>query len=95
MTSATLLVRVIPRAGRSALAGRRGDALLIRIAAAPVDGAANDALIEMVADLLSVPRRAVAIISGDKHRDKRLSVDGLTPAELQRRLSALVAGPRA
>jgi uncharacterized protein YggU (UPF0235/DUF167 family) len=93
LTSATLLVRVVPWAGRTALAGRRGDALLIRLAAAPVDGAANEALIEAVADFLSVPRSAVAIVSGSKHRDKRLRVEGLTPAELQRRVSALVEGP--
>ena len=44
-------VRVVPRAGRTGVAGTRGDALLVRLAAAPVDGAANDALIAMLAAL--------------------------------------------
>ena len=52
-------VRVIPRSGRTALAGRRGDAVLVRLAAAPVDGAANDALIRFLADL-SIARAATS-----------------------------------
>jgi uncharacterized protein YggU (UPF0235/DUF167 family) len=88
--SATILVRVIPRAGRTSFAGKRGDALLVRLAASPVDGAANDALIGFVAALLRCPRRAVSIVSGARARNKRLRVDGLTPVELDRRIAGLV-----
>jgi uncharacterized protein len=88
--SATLLVRVVPRSGRTAVAGKRGDALLVRLAAAPVDGAANDALIAFLADLLHCPRRAIAIVSGVRARDKRLHIDGLSDAELEQRVAALI-----
>jgi uncharacterized protein (TIGR00251 family) len=88
--SSTLLVRVIPRAGRTALAGKRGDALLVRIAAPPVEGAANDALIDLLSGLLGHPRRAISLVSGSRARDKRLHIDGLSPAELDRRLAALI-----
>jgi len=88
--SATMLVRVIPRAGRTAVGGRRGEALLVRLAAAPVDGAANEALIAFIADLLGCSRRDIAIVSGEKSRDKRLRVAGLTTGELDRRVSALL-----
>ncbi|MGH9373913.1 MAG: DUF167 domain-containing protein [Vicinamibacterales bacterium] len=87
--SATLLVRVIPRAGRTAVGGRRGDALLIRLAAAPVDGAANEALIALVAELLGCPRRDISIAAGEKSRNKRLRIAGLTPEELDRRIVSL------
>jgi uncharacterized protein (TIGR00251 family) len=88
--SSTLLVRVSPRAGRTALAGKRGDALLVRIAAPPVEGAANDALIDFLSGLLRHPRRAISLVSGSRARDKRLRIDGLSPAELDQRLAALI-----
>ncbi len=87
--SATMLVRVIPRAGRSAIAGFRGGALLVRLAAAPVEGAANDALVAFIADRLGCRRQDIAIVSGGKSRDKRLRVAGLTREELDRRVLAL------
>ena len=71
-------VRVIPRAGKSGIAGMRGDALLVRLHAAPVDGAANVELIEVLAEALGVPKRAVAIASGERSRQKRVRVEGVT-----------------
>lgn len=79
-------VRVIPRAARSALAGEREGALLVRLAAPPVDGAANAALIEVLADAFGVPRRSVSIVHGDKARQKRVLVAGVRPADLAARL---------
>ena len=64
-------VRVIPRARRSGLAGTRGDALLVRLHSPPVDGAANDELIDVLAGALQVPKRAVSIVAGDRSRQKR------------------------
>jgi len=81
-------VRVIPRAGKSAIAGERDGRMLIRVAAPPVEGAANDAIIELLAKLLDCPRRAVRIVSGEKSRSKRLAVDGVTPDEVRRLLRA-------
>jgi hypothetical protein len=90
--SATLLVRVVPRAGRTAIAGLRGEALLVRLAAAPVDGAANDALVAFLAKRLACPRRSIAIETGQKGRDKRLRIAGVTRAELDRRVALLIGG---
>jgi uncharacterized protein (TIGR00251 family) len=75
---ATIDVRVIPRAGTSGVAGRRGDAVLVRLNAAPVDGAANAELIEVLSDVLDVPKRAVSIVSGARSRRKRVQIEGLT-----------------
>ena len=71
-------VRVVPRAGRSGIAGKRGDAWLVRLNAPPVDGAANAELIEVLADVLDVPKRAVSIVSGERSRQKRVHIEGVT-----------------
>lgn len=68
-------VRVIPRAGRSGVAGLRDGALLVRLAAAPVDGAANAELIAVLADALDLPKRNIQIVSGDRSRTKRVRID--------------------
>jgi len=83
-------VRVIPRAGRDAVAGVRDGALLVRLAAAPVDGAANEALVRVLAETLGVPRRAVTLVSGERSRRKRVRIAGLTAADAGRRLSAIL-----
>ena len=79
-----------PRAGRTAVGGMRGDALLIRLAAAPVDGAANDALVAYLSTLLDVPKRDLRIVSGERGRDKRIAVAGLTQDQLQQKLSDIL-----
>ena len=81
-----LHVRVIPRARRTEISGRRGDAILVRLAAPPVDGAANDALIAFLAERLEIPRRQIALARGATTRDKTIAIDGLSPAEIARRL---------
>ena len=81
-------VRVIPRARRAGVAGTRGDALLVRLTAPPVEGAANAELITIVSDALGVPRRAVTIVSGERSRLKRVRVDGLTADAARTRLNA-------
>ena len=70
----TVNVRVIPRAGKSGLAGTRGDALLVRLQAPPVDGAANEELIAVLAAALGVPKRQLSIIAGARSRQKRVRV---------------------
>jgi len=81
-----LNVRVITRAGRSGLAGTRDNALLIRLNAPPVDGAANAELFDVLSDILHVPRRALTIVSGERSRSKRVLVSGLDIAVVERRL---------
>jgi uncharacterized protein (TIGR00251 family) len=83
-------VRVVPRAGRTAVGGVRGDALLVRLAAAPVDGAANDALIAFLATIFDRPKRDITLVSGHSSRDKRVAVAGLGAAEISIRLDALL-----
>jgi uncharacterized protein (TIGR00251 family) len=73
-------VRVIPRAGRSAIAGERDGAILVRLAAAPVEGAANAELIDLLASTLRVPKRDIAIVSGERSRSKRVRVAGMNRA---------------
>jgi len=55
----------------------RGDAILIRLNAPPVDGAANEALIAFLSDVLGVPRRDISLVAGEKSRDKRVRVVGV------------------
>ena len=70
----TVNVRVIPRAGQSGLAGTRGDALLVRLQSPPVDGAANEELIAVLAERSGVQKRQVTIIAGARSRQKRVRV---------------------
>ncbi len=70
-------VRVIPRAGRTGLAGTRDGALLVRLGAPPVDGAANAELLELLADTLGLPKRNLSLLSGDRSKLKRVLVTGL------------------
>ncbi len=81
-----LHVRVIPRAKRTAVNGIRQNAVLVRLAAPPVDGAANTALIAFLADQLGVPARAVRIVAGETSREKRVAVDGVRAADVRARL---------
>ena len=79
-----LEVRVIPRAARSQIAGVRDSALLVRLNAPPVDGAANEALITLIAQALDIPRRHVSIVSGASSRTKRLRVKGCSAADVEK-----------
>jgi hypothetical protein len=83
---AAVIVRVTPRAGRSALAGLREGMLAVRIAAAPVEGAANRALIELLATVLDVPRGSLHVASGSRGRVKRVIARGASAATLNERL---------
>ena len=76
----------MPRARKTEVAGLRDQTVLIRLAAPPVEGAANDALVAFVAEWLAVPRRAVHILSGERSRRKRLSVTGVTADAIRVRL---------
>lgn len=89
-----LAIRLTPRGGRDAVDGWAIDAdgrpyLKVRVASPPVEGAANAALIAFLAKRLRIPRSAVRLVSGDTARIKRLELDGVDHAELER-----VFGPR-
>jgi uncharacterized protein (TIGR00251 family) len=68
------------------VAGVHGDRVKIRIAAAPVDGAANDELVSFLAKRLGVPRSRVEILSGETSRDKRVRIHGVGASEARKKL---------
>ena len=82
----TLAVKAVPNAPRSEVAGWLGDALKIKIHAPALDGRANDALCEFLADALGLPRRAVTLARGDKSRQKLVRIAGLTLPEVRAKL---------
>ena len=86
MPTATLSIRVIPRAKKSEIAGTRDGAVLVRLTAPPVDNAANEELVELIASQLNVPKRAVMIASGERGRLKRITVEGIETAAALARL---------
>lgn len=71
-------VRVQPRASRSELAGEYGDALKIRLAAPPVDGAANEELVSFLSNTFAVARKSVRILAGETARSKLIEIEGIT-----------------
>jgi hypothetical protein len=83
---ARLTVKVHPRAKRSALAGRLGDAWKLSLAAPPVDGKANEECIRFFADLAGVPRSRVRIVLGLTSRLKVVEIEGVPQEDLERRL---------
>jgi uncharacterized protein (TIGR00251 family) len=74
-----LLLHVQPRSARTAVVGRHGDAIKIRLQAAPADGAANAELLRFLAERLGVPRSAVRLVAGAASRRKRVVVTGGPP----------------
>ena len=83
-----LRVRLQPRAARSRIVGRHGAAIKIQVHAPPVDGAANAALIDLLAETLAVPRRAIHIVSGATNREKLVEIEAADLAACNQRLAA-------
>ena len=83
---ATFTIKVHPRAKKNAITGEVGEALKVSLTAPPVDGRANEACIEFVANLLKVPRSSVTIASGQSSRMKVVRVVGLSAEEARKRL---------
>jgi uncharacterized protein (TIGR00251 family) len=84
---AVLHVRVTPRARRNALGPMEDGVLAVRLAAPPVEGAANKALIAFLAEAFGVSKSAVRVESGERSRHKRVRVSGLTLEEVAHRLA--------
>jgi uncharacterized protein (TIGR00251 family) len=83
-------IQVVPRSARSEVVGEHNGSLRIRVAAPPVEGAANDEVIRLLAKAFKVPRRAVTILTGHNARLKQVSIGGL-PAILIETLGALTS----
>ena len=86
---ATLRVRVAPRASRDALGGERGGALVVRLTAPPVEGAANAALVRFLARQLGLPPSSLSVAQGSRGRDKVILVVGADAEDLRARLSTV------
>lgn len=83
---ATFAIKVHPRAKSNSLAGEVGEALKVALTAPPVEGKANDAVVEYFAELLNVARSSVTIVAGQSSRNKVIRVAGLSAAEVGQRL---------
>lgn len=81
-----LSVKVQPRASRNEICAPAGNELKIRITAPPVDSAANEALVDFLAEILNCPRSAVQIVRGQTSRHKQLAIRGLQPEVIAQRL---------
>ncbi len=86
-TGVEFWVQVTPRAARSELAGVDGGALRVRVTAPPVEGAANQALVDLLSESLGVPVRRIRLIAGERSRRKRVLIEGLRADELRARLA--------
>jgi uncharacterized protein len=83
-----LRLRVVPGARRSEIVGRHGEAWKVRVKAPPERGAANDAVLELLADALGVSAGDVRLVSGHGSRDKMVELTGLEADEAEARLAA-------
>ncbi len=83
----TFSVKVHPRARKNAITGAVGDSLKLALTAPPVEGRANQAVIEFFAELFAIPRSSVTIASGETSRNKLVRIAGLTKVAVEARLS--------
>ena len=89
--STRLRLRVSPSARRSELVGRHGDGWKVRVSAPPEGNRANDAVLDLLAAQLDLPRRSLSIVSGHSGREKVVEMHGIDPTESERRLGEAVA----
>ena len=83
----TFTVRIVPRASRSEITGEQSGALRVSIAAAPVEGAANQELIKLLAKTFKLPQKAVEIVSGAASKNKIVRIQGADATRLQQLVS--------
>jgi uncharacterized protein (TIGR00251 family) len=85
-TSTRVRLRVSPGARHSEVVGRQGDGWKVRVTAPPEDGRANEAVLDLLAQRLNLPRRSLSIVSGHTAREKVVQLNGIDRAEGERRL---------
>jgi uncharacterized protein (TIGR00251 family) len=88
-------LRVSPGADSAHVVGRHGEAWKVRVAAPAEDGRANEAVVRLLAETLSLPRDAVTLVSGHAARDKIVQLTGLDPTQIERRLTSAARKERA
>ncbi len=89
-TGAAFSVKLHPRARKNAITGTLGDALKISLTAPPVEGRANHACIEFLADVLKLPRSSITIAAGQTSRNKLIRISGVSAADVEARLRRVV-----
>jgi uncharacterized protein len=92
--STRLRLRVAPGSARAGVVGRHGEAWKVRVAAPAEAGRANDAVVRLLAEALSLPRASVKLVSGHGARDKIVELAGIDPGEIDRRLSTAAGKER-
>jgi len=92
--STRLRLRVSPGARSAEVVGRHGEAWKVRVAAPPEAGRANEAVVRLLADTLSLPRDAVTLVSGRGARDKIVQLAGLDSTQVERRLATAAGKER-
>jgi hypothetical protein len=85
--SATLSVRIQPRASRNGVTRMEDGTLKIRLTAPPVDGAANEALVKFLSETLSIGKSSVEIVTGHTSREKRVKISGMSNEDVNRLLN--------
>ena len=85
-TGAVFSVKLHPRAKKNAITGELGDALKISLTAPPVEGKANEACIDFLADFLKLPRSSITIVAGQTSRNKLIRIAGVSADEVEARL---------
>jgi uncharacterized protein (TIGR00251 family) len=86
--STRVQLRVSPGANSAHIVGRHGEAWKVRVAAPAEGGRANEAVVRLLAETLSIPRKDVSLVSGLGGRDKIVRLTGLDPTQIERRLSS-------
>ena len=89
--STRLRVRVSPGARRVGVSGRVGELWKLRVTAPAEGGRANEAVVRLLAETVGVPRRSVTLVSGHGAREKVVELEGVEPAEVERRLEGASA----
>ena len=87
MQTARIQVRVQPGSNRSQILGWEGEVLRVRVQAPPVEGRANEALVELLAGALRLPKRTIVIERGARGRQKLVAIIGLDGAQVRDRLA--------
>ena len=86
----TFAVKVQPRARKNAITGTVGDAVKLALTAPPVEGRANQAVIQFLAEVLEIPRASITIASGETGRNKVVRIGGVSRQTVERRLTEIL-----
>jgi uncharacterized protein len=92
--STRVRLRVAPGATRAGVVGRHGEAWKVRVTAPAEGGRANEAVVRLLADTLTLPRTSVTLVSGHSGRDKIVELAGVAPDDIERRLSSAAGKER-